>query len=105
MSVLGLDVGGSGCKAVAFDLHGRLFAHTYRPSGQLRPRRDWLEFDLEAQWLQLRDAIREAAPADSLRRDPLRGLALSVAGDAVVAVDSAGHQLYPSIASSDRRGW
>src|SRR5438874_1712151 len=105
MSLLGLDVGGSGCKVVAFDLGGLSLAQAHRPDGQLRPRSDWLEFDLEAQWQALREALREVAAAPPLRRDPPRALALSVAGDAVVAVDRGGRQLYPSIASSDPRGW
>src|SRR2546423_8134585 len=105
MSLLGLDVGGSGCKVVAFDPEGIPLAQAHRLYGQLRPRSDWLEFDLEAQWQALREALREVAAAPALRRDPPRALALSVAGDAVVAVDRGGRQLYPRIAPSDPRGW
>lgn len=41
MSLVGLDVGTTGCKAVAFDLQGNVIASAYREYPLLHPKPGW----------------------------------------------------------------
>lgn len=104
MSLLGVDIGGSSCKAVAFDALGRRLAAAAVEYPTVRPRAGWLEFDTEVQWRTLRDAVCRVAAADAVRDDPVTALGISAAGDAVVPVDGRGRPLAHSIAVPDPRG-
>ncbi|MCK5380057.1 MAG: hypothetical protein KAJ81_01220, partial [Candidatus Latescibacteria bacterium] len=45
MSLLGIDVGTTGCKAVAFNVEGRMLASAYQEYPLLSPRPGWMELD------------------------------------------------------------
>jgi xylulokinase len=104
MSFLGLDIGGSGCKAVAFTAEGRPLAAGYVEYALVRPRPGWLEFDTDVQWRALAAAVRQVTAHEAVRRDRIVALGISVAGEAVVPVDPRGRPLYNSIATPDLRG-
>jgi xylulokinase len=100
---MGLDLGGSGAKAVAFDERGRLLARSKVPYAPVVPAPGLLEFDPAAQWSALVEAVRGCS-AGLASRHSVVAMGVSVAGEAVLPVDSSGNPLANSIASVDRRG-
>jgi len=102
MSLLGIDVGTTGCKAAAFSLDGREIAAAYREHATLRPGPGRAELDSGAVWEQVRSAIAEVAARTS--RDPVTALSTSSLGEAMVPVSRDRRILGNSILASDSRG-
>ena len=50
MSLLGIDVGTTGCKAAAFSESGEMLATAYREYATLHPRDGWAELDSRQVW-------------------------------------------------------
>ncbi len=101
MSLMGLDVGTTGCKANVFDLEGRLLASAYEEYPLLTPRPGWLELDPEQIWRSVAKVVNQAA-ADAAG-DPVRALAISCLGEAGALLDREGRVLRPSIVCFDNR--
>jgi xylulokinase len=101
MSFLGIDVGTTGCKAVAFDAEGRILASAYREYPLLHPRPGWSELDPGVVWSRIEECLREANAR--LGGDPVRCLAVSCQGEAVVPVSADGRVLANSPVSFDTR--
>lgn len=102
MSLLGLDVGTSGCKAAVFSGDGRMLALAYREYDTLRPKPDWAELDVHEVWEKVQETIREVSPA--ARQDPVKALAVSSMGEAMVPVTKERRILGPSLLNFDGRG-
>ncbi len=102
MSLLGIDVGTSGCKAAAFSAEGRRLGAAYREYPTLRPQPGWAELDSAAVIRAVKDAIRETAAQCS--GDPITALSVSSMGEAMTPVDARRRILAPCILSSDTRG-
>ena len=101
MSLLGLDIGTTGCKAMLFAADGRVLGQARREYAIQTPHPSWAEQDAEWVWALAWQCLREAiaaAPAD-----PPVALALSCQGEAVIPVDAAGHALRPAILGMDTR--
>ena len=60
MSLLGIDLGTSGCKAAVFSEDGRRLSQAYREYATLYPRPGWAELDSQEVWLKTCEVIREA---------------------------------------------
>ncbi|HUI71316.1 MAG TPA: FGGY family carbohydrate kinase, partial [Spirochaetia bacterium] len=103
MSVLGIDVGTSGCKACAFSAEGVPLARRSASYGYISPRPDWMELDPELLWRKVRSVIRATAREAAAARDPVCALAMATMGDSLVAVDRANRPLSNYILYSDRR--
>jgi xylulokinase len=101
MSLLGIDVGTTGCKAVVFDEEGRILSSAYREYPLRFPRPGWIELDSERVMASCREAVREAAGKS--RRDPVRAFAVSAQGEAVTPVDARGRALHGGIVTFDAR--
>lgn len=101
MSLLGLDIGTTGCKAVAFNLDGKILASAYREYPLIFPRPGWIELDSNLVWKRTTEVIREVAA--KTHRDPIRALAISAQGEAVIPIDRSGKALYNSIVTFDSR--
>ena len=101
MSVIGLDIGTAGCKAIVFDEEGRILGQAAREYGILTPRPNWAEQDAEEVWQKAWDALGESVAA--AREDPPVALALSVQGEAITPVDDRGIPLRPTILGMDSR--
>ncbi|GMV36180.1 MAG: sugar kinase [Fimbriimonadales bacterium] len=86
MSLLGLDVGTSGAKAIVFAEDGKTLGSGYREYPLLQPQPGWAELDPELVWRGVCEAVREAVSSAG-RADPVRALAVSSQGEAVVPVD------------------
>jgi xylulokinase len=101
MSLIGLDIGTTGCKAILFDEMGRIPAQASREYPILTPQASWAEQDAERVWELAWDALKEAVAKDS--GDPPRAMALSVQGEAVIPVDRDGRALRHAILGMDTR--
>ena len=84
MSLLGIDVGMSGCKAAAFAEDGTALASASREYGMLRPREGWAELDSRLVWESVREVIARVAAATG--SDPVSALSVSSMGEAMVPV-------------------
>ena len=100
MSLLGLDMGSSACKAAAFDENGKLLSVAAREYSCYAPRPGWLEMDPQVMWSAAVQAIREAAAGT---RDPVQALAVSSQGETFVPVDADGRAVGPALMNADNR--
>jgi len=102
MSLLGLDVGTTGCKAIVFNREGGILGQGYREYPLLHPRPGWNELDSNQVWEGVKAAIREAV-AQAGSADPVRALAASTQGEAATPIDSQGRALANTIVTFDAR--
>jgi len=102
MSVLGIDLGTTGCKAAAFSKDGHCLGQAYREYGAIHPQAGRVELDSREVWGKVRQVIREVAAA--ARRDPITALCTSSFGEAFVPVDANRGILGNSILCTDLRG-
>ncbi len=100
-TLLGLDIGTTGCKAILFDSDGTLLAKASREYAVDFPHPQWAEQDLENVWRMAQEAIREAVAAAKVR--DVAAIGLSVHGEAVTPVDKSGKPLRPTILGMDTR--
>jgi xylulokinase len=102
MSILGIDLGTSGCKAAAFSADGACLAQAYREYATRQPQAGWAELDSREVWGKVREVI--AAAAAGAGRDPVTALCTSSFGEAVVPVTNDRRILGNSILCTDSRG-
>ena len=100
MSILGLDVGTTGCKAIAFSDQGEVLSHAYREYAEQYPKPGWAELDPYEVWAKVKDAISEAA---AKARSPVKALSISTLGEAITPIDKNGEALCSTITSVDSR--
>jgi xylulokinase len=104
MTLIGLDVGTTGCKVVAFNRSGAILTSAMREYAINMPAPGWVEQDAEQVWHLSRDALGEVIgklwASDAA---PIEALGLSVQGEAVIPVDAQGDALYPAILGMDTR--
>jgi len=101
--VVGLDVGTTSAKAVAFDADGAEHGAADHGYALLEPRPGWVELDpgavVEAALAALRDAAAEARRAGA----EIVGVGISTAMHAVVALDAGGAPLTNLVTWADQR--
>lgn len=102
MSLLGIDLGTTGCKAGAFSLDGVCIAQAYREYDMRHPQPGWYELDSHDVWAKTRQVIAEVAV--QTRVDPVSALSVSSFGEAFVPVTRDRTILDNSILSMDNRG-
>jgi xylulokinase len=100
-TLLGLDIGTTGCKAILFDTDGTLLAKAGREYAVDFPHPQWAEQDIEAVWRLAQEAIREAVKTAGICE--IAAIALSVHGEAITPVDAKGNALRPTILGMDTR--
>jgi len=102
MSMLGLDIGTTGVKAVAFREDGTAIASAYREYNLLSPQSGHLELDPN----EVLEAIRTVTRAvgEETRDDPVRSVATSTLGEAAVPVDKNCQPVGNAIVGFDSRG-
>ena len=102
MSLLGIDVGTTGCKAAVFSKDGRMLASAYAEYDVKRPKPGWAELDALEVWEKVKRTISQAASGSAA--DPVTALAVSSLGEATVPVTADRQVLGPSILNFDARG-
>jgi xylulokinase len=101
MSLIGLDIGTTGCKAIVFNAAGKILGQGAREYPISFPRSGWAEQDAERVWELAWQALWKAVT--SVQMDPPVALALSVQGEAVIPVDREGRAQRPAILGMDTR--
>jgi xylulokinase len=102
MCLVGVDVGSTGCKAVAVSLDGVVHGYAYREYPTLSPRPGWLECDPHVLWRSVRDVLSEIAPVGKV--DPISAIGISTSGDDIILVDGSFNPLCNTPVSMDSRG-
>ena len=95
MSLMGIDVGTSGVKAVVFTDGGLQIASAYEEYDFHRPAPGWVELDAEEVWSKARRVIQRCALVST--SDPIQAISFSSMGEAIVSVTSERRILGPSI--------
>lgn len=108
MSLIGLDVGTSGCKAGIFDSRGKLLSMAHREYSAICSRPGWAEMDADVIWNCVQAVLAEAAAVGQnsglTLQDPPRALSVSSFGESVVPLGADGRCLGPVILYHDPRG-
>ena len=102
MSLLGLDVGTTGCKAAAYSAEGLCLATAYREYPTLHSQPGWEELDAKLVLQRLWECIAEVARQTA--SDPITALSISTMGEAMTPVSANREILGNSILSVDLRG-
>jgi len=101
MSLIGLDIGTTGCKAIVFGEQGQVLSRAGREYAVDVPHPQWAEQNAERVWVLAWEALGEAVAG--AQGDPPLAMALSVQGEAVIPVDDQGRALRPAILGMDTR--
>jgi xylulokinase len=103
MSLLGIDVGTTGCKVVAFNPEGKILASAYQEYPLRFPpiNRGWVELDADEVWQKVKWCIQKVAA--KTKSNPIKALAVSAQGEGVTPLDKSGRALHHSIVSFDSR--
>jgi xylulokinase len=102
MSLLGIDVGTTGCKAALFSTEGCMLASAYEEYDVRRPQPGWAELDTVQVWHKVERTIGQVVCASTA--DPVTALCVSSLGEAVVPVTRDRRILGPSLLNFDGRG-
>jgi len=102
MSLLGIDVGTTGCKAAAFAVDGRCIATAYREYPPAGPREGLAELDSAAVFGLVKQAVAEVASQTG--GDGVTALGISSMGEAATPVSADRRILGPCILMNDARG-
>jgi xylulokinase len=102
MSLLGIDVGTSGCKAAIFSKDGQLLGLAYHEYDYQRPQPGWAELDTNEVWKHIKEVIRQVTASG--KGDPIEALCTSSLGEAVVPVSAQRKILGPAMLNFDVRG-
>ncbi|HJZ42070.1 MAG TPA: FGGY-family carbohydrate kinase [Bacteroidales bacterium] len=102
MSLLGIDIGTTGCKAVAFSLHGIPLAGSYRDYEIVSEKEGHAVLNSYDIWNKVLEIIKDVALQTS--EDPVQALSVSSIGEAMVPVTRDRKILGNSILGSDQRG-
>lgn len=103
MYILGLDVGTTGCKAVLFNVDGRLVAQSYREYPLYHPKPSWSEEEPLEVWRGVVEAIKEAVARSRVKTDEIEALSVSAQGEAFTPLDRELNPLYRCITTWDDR--
>jgi xylulokinase len=102
MSLLGIDIGTTGCKAALFDSAGTVIASDYREYDIIRQLPGQAELDSADVWNKVRQVISSCA--GQAGTDRIEALSVASMGEAMVPVDVQGRICGRSILGTDTRG-
>ncbi len=103
MSLLGLDIGTSGCKAVVFNEGGKELSQSYKEYRLLFPDAEKCELDPNEVWDSICYVV-EKTSTEVKGHDPVKAMGISALADAVTPLDTKGRFLSNTVVgSSDRR--
>lgn len=106
MSLMGIDVGTSGCKVAIVSETGELLSLAYEEYDYSHPQPGWAELETPLVWEQVKRTIRKAMLGlrGRFKGEQLHGLSVSSMGEAVVPVTDNREILGPSMLNFDARG-
>jgi xylulokinase len=103
MSLIGVDIGSSTVKAVAYRDTGSVLARAHEPAPSLHPAPGFWEIDGDEVWRAATRVIRRLAASPRLRRDPPAALAVSASGRESFPARADGSALGPCLRTADSR--
>ncbi len=103
MSLLGIDIGTTGTKAIAFDENGDILGSDYREYSLLFPEPGWVEFDTPDQWQKIFEVLKNVNSNPAVKKDPVTALSMSTFGEGLTPVDASGDIIFNTIYSTDAR--
>lgn len=101
MSLLGIDLGTSNCKCVAFREDGKVLAQASVSYIPCTPSPDRMEIDAEVFWEAFVKTVRTVSAL--MDEDPVEALAISSQGETIIPVDREGRCIGPAIMNGDNR--
>jgi xylulokinase len=101
MSLMGIDVGTTGCKAVIFSETGKILSSAYREYQYLSPEAGWGQLESRKVWEKIKETIAESVANCSER---VTALAVTSLGESVVPVTGNREILGDSLLLFDPRG-
>ncbi len=105
MSLLGIDVGTGGLKAMVVQADtGTAVARAYREYPEARPRPGWVELSGDHVWDAFRAVVEEVNADPAVRADPVTAMSFSISCDEIVPLDRDKRALGNGIVSADTRG-
>jgi xylulokinase len=104
VSTVGVDLGTSGVRVVAYDAAGQQIAAGAEKTNLQRPREGWVVFDAEAVLHTAESLVGSVAAKAADRGDQVRAIAFSSQGEAVIPVDRRGRALSLAPVGMDARG-
>ena len=102
MSLLGIDIGTTGCKSASFSVNGQLIAISYEEYGFISEKPGLAELNSFEVWDKIKKTIRNVALKTT--SDPIKALSVSSLGEAFIPVTKNKEILYNSILGIDTRG-
>ncbi len=102
MSLMGVDIGTSGCKSAVFTVDGQMLADAYEEYNIISEKPDYFELNSVEVWNKVKRTIKNAAAKTN--SDPIEAISVSSLGEAVVPVTKQREILYNSILGIDSRG-
>jgi xylulokinase len=105
LSLLGIDLGTTGIKCAAYDEDGKMLGKTYREYPLYMPKKGVAELDQRLVVESLFENIKELNSFETVAKNPVEALSISVSGDEAMPVDKSGRPLYNTIMSMDTRGY
>jgi L-xylulokinase len=102
---MGIDNGGSLCKAVIFDINGKEIASASSRLNMITPQAGFTERDMDDLWKVNCKVIREVIENGSLKAEDIRGVACTGHGKGLYLWGKDDKPCYNGIVSTDSRAW
>ena len=91
MSLLGIDIGTTGCKIIAFNKSAEILSSEYAEYPLIHPNEGWAELDAEYIWIKIKEAISRINC--KIKKDSIKAFSVSCQGEAIIPVDRSGNAL------------
>lgn len=101
--IIALDLGSTSCRALLFDLEGRVSASSSRPIGMVTPRSGWVEQEPASLLSAAETVVSEVAQAAHAAGGKVLGLSLCTFMHSLAALDGEGRFLTNLITWADTR--
>jgi xylulokinase len=101
MSLLGIDIGTTGCKIIAFNKSAEILSSEYVEYQLIHPNEGWMELDAEYIWIKIKESILKINYR--LKKDSIKAFSVSCQGEAIIPADRDGNSLYNAIVTFDSR--
>ena len=101
MSLLGIDLGTTGCKVAIFDRFGEVLSMEYKEHPLIHPKEGWVEIDPNFIWNNIINLLKKAN--QKVKKDKVKAFSISCQGEAIIPVDKDGNSLYNAIVTFDSR--
>jgi L-xylulokinase len=102
---LGIDNGGSACKAVVFDINGNEIASASSKLNMITPQAGFTERNMDELWMINGKVIREAISKGGIKADDIKGVACTGHGKGLYLWGKDDRPCYNGIVSTDSRAW